>query len=401
MNPLSIAAHKAAYEHGGPWLEQLKAYVDGNLALVDRFLKENIPGAKFTIPESTYFAWVDLREVLPEVEDLPDFFASKAGVLLEGGDGLFVGNARGHIRLNLAMPRATVQTGLERIAEAIRKEKPAHNAAAARIGVAHLLPICYNGGSVLCGRKTPMKKTLDSNAIKLVAIAAMTVDHVAWWLFPGYPRAVLPLAMHIIGRLTCPIMCYFVAEGYHHTRDIRKYTARMFLFAVISHFAYVFASADFAGWRSFIPFSSGRVLNQTSVMWSLAWGLVMLRVVHDRRLRPAVQVALILLICLVSFPADWSCIAALCIMAFGTNRGKLKTQTLWMMFYVALYAVVYALALDWVYGLVQLAVVLAVPVLALYNGQRGPSPRVNTVMKWLFYLYYPAHLALIGWLQMQ
>ena len=97
--------------------------MDGNLALVDRFLKENIPGAKFTIPESTYFAWVDLREVLPEVEDLPDFFANKAGVLLEGGDGLFVGNARGHIRLNLAMPRATVQTGLERIAEAIRKEK--------------------------------------------------------------------------------------------------------------------------------------------------------------------------------------------------------------------------------------------------------------------------------------
>ena len=123
VNPLSIAAHKAAYEHGGPWLGQLKAYVDGNLALVDQFLKENIPGAKFTIPESTYFAWVDLREVLPEVEDLPDFFANKAGVLLEGGDGLFVGNARGHIRLNLAMPRATVQTGLERIAEAIRKEK--------------------------------------------------------------------------------------------------------------------------------------------------------------------------------------------------------------------------------------------------------------------------------------
>ena len=83
-----------------------------------------------------------------------------------------------------------------------------------------------------------MKKTLDSNAIKLVAIAAMTVDHVAWWLFPGYPRAVLPLAMHIIGRLTCPIMCYFVAEGYHHTRDIRKYTARMFLFAVISPVSY-------------------------------------------------------------------------------------------------------------------------------------------------------------------
>ncbi len=122
VNPLSIAAHKAAYEHGGVWLEQLKAYVDDNLALVDKFLKENIPGARFGIPEATYFAWVDLGDVLPQVADLPDFFANKAGVLLEGGDGLFVGNAKGYIRLNLAMPRATVQTGLERIAEAIRRE---------------------------------------------------------------------------------------------------------------------------------------------------------------------------------------------------------------------------------------------------------------------------------------
>ena len=64
-----------------------------------------------------------LLEYCPKKENLPDFFANKAGVLLEGGDGLFVGNARGHIRLNLAMPRATVQIGLERIAEAIRKER--------------------------------------------------------------------------------------------------------------------------------------------------------------------------------------------------------------------------------------------------------------------------------------
>lgn len=123
VNPLSIAAHKAAYEHGGAWLEQLKAYVDGNLKLVDEFLKGNIPAARFTIPEATYFAWVDLGDVLPRVADLPDFFANKAGVLLEGGDGLFVGNAKGYVRLNLAMPRAMVQTGLERIAEAISKEQ--------------------------------------------------------------------------------------------------------------------------------------------------------------------------------------------------------------------------------------------------------------------------------------
>jgi len=47
----------------------------------------------------------------------------KAGVLLEGGDALFVGNANRFIRLNLAMPRATLKLGLERIRDAILNEK--------------------------------------------------------------------------------------------------------------------------------------------------------------------------------------------------------------------------------------------------------------------------------------
>ncbi len=107
---------------------------------------------------------------------------------------------------------------------------------------------------------------------------------------------------------------------------------------------------------------------------------------------------LILLICAVSFPSDWSCIGC-CILAFGTNRGDFRAQMTWMLAYVAMYATVYALALDWVYGLVQLAVALSIPILLQYNGQRGRVPRWNTAMKWLFYLYYPAHLFLIGWLQ--
>ena len=43
-----------------------------------------------------------------------------------------------------------------------------------------------------------------------------------------------------------------------------------------------------------------------------------------------------------------------------------------------------------------MGVVLSLPVLRCYNGQRGRDPRVNRVMKWLFYLYYPLHLLLIG-----
>lgn len=171
------------------------------------------------------------------------------------------------------------------------------------------------------------KKSFDSNTIKLIAILAMTIDHIAWTIFPGYPKELVPLIMHLIGRITCPIMCYFVAEGYHYTRNVKKYTGRMFLFAIISHFSYIYASMGFVGWKSFIPFYYGNMLNQTSVMWSLAWGLVMLRVVNSKKIkRNVIKALFITVICLISFPSDWSCIASLCIMAFGSNRGNFKEQ---------------------------------------------------------------------------
>ena len=122
-NPLSIAAHKAAYEQGDQWLTELKLYIDDNMKAVKEFLTQHLPDAEFEIPDATYFAWVDLQKVLPDVEDLPMFFANNAGVLLEGGDQLFVGNAKGYVRLNLAMPRAMLMTGLERIADAVKKHR--------------------------------------------------------------------------------------------------------------------------------------------------------------------------------------------------------------------------------------------------------------------------------------
>jgi len=244
-----------------------------------------------------------------------------------------------------------------------------------------------------------MKKVLNSNVIKGIAILAMTIDHIAWMLFPGYPTDIFPVMLHIIGRLTCPIMCYCIAEGYHYTRDIDKYTVRLFLFAFLSHFAYIFASESFIGWKSFIPFYDGGILNQTSVMWPLAWGLVMLRIADSERIKPPLKPLLVILICVITFPSDWSCIASLCILAFGTNRGNFQSQMLWMVFYVALYSVVYFFAIDRIYGLIQMAVVLAIPVIGMYNGTRGNNPRINTALKWLFYIYYPLHLFIIGWIQ--
>ncbi len=123
VNTMSLTAAKAAYDHGDAWLQELRAYLDGNFEFVKEFLAENMPEAVMNISEATYLSWVDMSKCLPDVEDLPGFFANEAGVLLEGGNALFVGNAAGYIRLNLAMPRSIIRTGLTRMCEAVNRHK--------------------------------------------------------------------------------------------------------------------------------------------------------------------------------------------------------------------------------------------------------------------------------------
>jgi cystathionine beta-lyase len=118
-NPLSIAATQAAYTHGDEWLRQLKSYLDANFAFTQQYLDAHLPQAVFRIPEATYLAWVDIRAYLPDEKNLPLYFAKNAGVLLEGGD-MFVADAAGHIRLNLACPRAVLAEGLRRICRTLR-----------------------------------------------------------------------------------------------------------------------------------------------------------------------------------------------------------------------------------------------------------------------------------------
>lgn len=246
-----------------------------------------------------------------------------------------------------------------------------------------------------------MKKVLNSNTLKIIAIIAMTIDHLTWIIFPGYQTNIIIIILHLIGRLTCPIMCYFISEGFHHTKDINKYTLRLFIFAIISHFAYIFGTHNFNGLMSFIPFANGSILDQTSVMWSLAWGLVMLRINYSTKIKNNfAKVLLILLVCIITIPSDWSCIASLIILAFGTNRDNFKKQMFWLVSYSLIYALVYFFAIDKVYGILQLGTILSIPVLYLYNGQRGKNIKVNKVMKWFFYIYYPFHFIVLGIIQL-
>lgn len=121
-NPLSIAAAQAAYGQGEDWLKALQLYLDDNFRFVKAFLDEHLPLTRFRIPEATYLAWVDLSAYLPgDLESIPLFFAEKAGVILEDGR-MFVDNADGHVRLNLACPRAVLKKGLARIHQALTSD---------------------------------------------------------------------------------------------------------------------------------------------------------------------------------------------------------------------------------------------------------------------------------------
>lgn len=251
--------------------------------------------------------------------------------------------------------------------------------------------------------QTPRYKVLNSNAIKLIAIIAMTIDHIAWAVFPAYSTDPWAIVMHIIGRLTKPIMWYCIAEGYHYTHDVKKYTARLFIFAAISHVPYMLQSVPFKqfGWLALVPFATGNgfmghVLNQTSVMLSLAVGLVMLRINDSKNIPQWAKVVLVLLLCVVAFPADGSCIGSLCVVSIGSNRRKPVKQILWCLLYVTMYAAVYFFCIDKWYALIQMCEVLAIPVIMCYNGKRGSNPTLNKVFKWGFYIYYPLHLLVIG-----
>ncbi len=230
------------------------------------------------------------------------------------------------------------------------------------------------------------EKRFNANYIKFIAIIAMTIDHLAWILFPGFSTEPYVLIAHIIGRLTAPIMWFCVAEGCFYTHDIKKYALRLFFFAFISHFTY-----NFAFGIPFIPFKEG-IVNQTGVIWGLAWAVVLIAIFKNDEIKNWVKVLCAVLICLVAFPADWSMIAVLCPLFLYYSRGNIRLQGFYIFLFSFIYALVYFFFISKLYGALQLCTCLSIPIIASYNGERGNVKG----LKWLFYLYYPAHLFAVG-----
>jgi cystathionine beta-lyase len=118
-NALGIVAFEAAYTHGDDWLDELLPYLEGNIAFIEDFLAERVPGIRLIRPEGTYLALLDCRGLGIAPDALNDFFLKKARVYFSDGR-IFGDEAAGFVRINFGCPRATLREALERIERAVK-----------------------------------------------------------------------------------------------------------------------------------------------------------------------------------------------------------------------------------------------------------------------------------------
>ncbi|MGN1181260.1 MAG: MalY/PatB family protein [Suilimivivens sp.] len=118
LNAAGLVACEAAYRYGEEWYEAVKSYIWENISFTKKFLEERIPKVKMIEPEGTYLVWVDFRALCLSKRELEDLIIHKAGLWLDSG-AIFGAAGEGFQRINVACPRVTLQTALERIETAV------------------------------------------------------------------------------------------------------------------------------------------------------------------------------------------------------------------------------------------------------------------------------------------
>lgn len=228
---------------------------------------------------------------------------------------------------------------------------------------------------------------LSAYQLKLIAIVAMSIDHIAWMWVPAVTFA--GQCMHIIGRITAPVMCYLLVEGYIHTHNLRRYTMRLGIFAVISAFAFCFFE-----YGSVIP-SSG--YPAFGMIYTLFLAMIVLRVYDSRRITGWKRQAAIGMLFLASFFGDWPGIGVVWPLMLYVYHEDKKAQLKLLAVTAALFAAMLALEgavtnPGYPYAsFFQFGMLFAVPVIGAYDGSLGGKKGG----KWFFYVYYPLHLVVI------
>ena len=107
----------AAYSHGTEWLDQMLAYVQGNIDYMEQYLATSLPQVGMIRPQASYLVFLDFRKLgLPQPE-LNKLIVEKARLALNDG-AMFEGE--GFMRLNAASPRSVIEEAMHRLSDALQ-----------------------------------------------------------------------------------------------------------------------------------------------------------------------------------------------------------------------------------------------------------------------------------------
>lgn len=215
-------------------------------------------------------------------------------------------------------------------------------------------------------------KGLSSNQLKILALIAMTCDHVGKQLLPQYE--ILP----IIGRLAFPIFAYMIAEGCRYTRNRKKYFLTMFALAFVCQVVYFVAMGSLyqCVLVTFtlaigLIYAVDYAMKQGTVKgWSLA-GMAFLGAYFICKVLPDILMH-------TDFEIDygiWGVLLSVFVYLANNKTQKIALATATL------------ILLSFSMGGNQWYCLFTIPLLSLYNGKRGQANLKN-----LFYIYYPAHL---------
>jgi len=116
-NAFANVAMQAAYGEGGPWLDAVLIYLERNIELVKKSLK-NITGVELIEPEGTFLLWLDFRQLNLTPDELTSFLRDKAKWAVTRGHA-FGPEGSGFTRLNIACTHAKLKAALNALITAI------------------------------------------------------------------------------------------------------------------------------------------------------------------------------------------------------------------------------------------------------------------------------------------
>lgn len=225
-----------------------------------------------------------------------------------------------------------------------------------------------------------LQTNLDTDFLKLIAIVSMCIDHIGGAFFPTTG------IFRWIGRLAFPIFCYCMTVGLLYTHDIKRYLGRLALFAVISQPFYILAfhphdwQTEWANWN---------------IYCTLFLSLLAMYGLKERKWWLFVLGSFV--VSFWNFDYSWGGIELMLVFYLCRNRPKLGAILFTLTYLPALYSgypedplclTIGGHTIDW-----TIFAILAAPLIFC---QTHTHIHVN---KWVFYIFYPAHLAVIALLR--